>query len=514
MISWNRLSIAIAATSVVLATGGVATAFVSHGRWMFTATDGVTDPIGNPVTLTWSIVPDGTPLKTINNVNTTSYLVSFLDGLFGSGPGGNDFEQRPWFTLVEQSFNRWSEVSGVSFDYQPTDDGLLGRAHGQWAGQLGVRGDIRLGAAFVDGASGTYASAYNVPNADITLDASDTAYFGDAGANGLFVKFRNTLTHEIGHGLGLDHTISPNSAFLMEGAPNSTFDGPQFDDVRAAHYLYGDALEKAGGNNSLPSAVDLGPAVPGIPIVLGTHATTGVRIEAGEADFVSIGNSSDLDFFKFETSSPCTLDLVLTPVGPSFNEFIAPGPTMTVNASQQSDLSVELYGEVNGAPTLIASAGVNGLGVAEAISDFQLLQPGSYFAKVAGSANAVQFYTLSILVESIVNESAGDFNADGEIDAADYTLWRDHVGEADETSIQQNGDGLNGVDDADYAIWMERFGMTGGQAGASALLVPEPSSILMPIYPILGVLILGRGQRLRPILDRQFERFSTKFIDR
>ena len=35
----------------------------------------------------------------------------------------------------------------------------------------------------------------------------------------------------------------------------------------------------------------------------------------------------------------------------------------------------------------------------------------------------------------------GDYNNDGKVDAADYTVWRNHLGEADETNINNNGNG-------------------------------------------------------------------------
>ena len=37
-------------------------AYIANSRWAFTATDGAAGPLGSPVTLTWSIAPDGTLL--------------------------------------------------------------------------------------------------------------------------------------------------------------------------------------------------------------------------------------------------------------------------------------------------------------------------------------------------------------------------------------------------------------------------------------------------------------------
>jgi pectinesterase len=61
----------------------------------------------------------------------------------------------------------------------------------------------------------------------------------------------------------------------------------------------------------------------------------------------------------------------------------------------------------------------------------------------------------------------GDFNNDGRVDAADYTVWRDGFG----TAFTQ----------ADYDDWKSHFGEGGGSAAlnSSSYTVPEPSTYLM-----------------------------------
>lgn len=473
MISWNRLSIAIAATSVVLATVAETNAFISNGRWSTTATDGATDPLGNPISLTWSIVPDGT---NISHLGTPSNLVSFLDGIFGAGPGGNDFAQRPWFDLVASSFDRWSELSGMTFVYEPADDGVSGnRWHGSHPGLLGARGDVRFGGAFIDGNGGSYASAGFIPNADITFDTGDLTHYQNPAGN--YVRLRNTLTHEIGHSLGLSHAIAPSTSyeFLMEGDPKSAFDGPQVDDVRGVQYLYGDKFEKNGGNNSLGTAFELEVVVPATPIQIGFDATSATRVEAVETDFVSIANADDIDFFKFGIDTPSLLDLVLTPAGPTYQERIPPAPLGNINTSNQSNLSLELYAE--GIPTPIATSSIGGIGQVESILNFELTETGSYYAKILGDTANVQLYTLQISVEEVLEEIRyGDFNDDGLVDAADYTLWRDHAGDIDDVAILDRGDGVAGVDFGDFETWKENFGTAYGSAAVSALNAPEPSA--------------------------------------
>ncbi|QDT67276.1 hypothetical protein MalM25_01730 [Planctomycetes bacterium MalM25] len=78
----------------------------------------------------------------------------------------------------------------------------------------------------------------------------------------------------------------------------------------------------------------------------------------------------------------------------------------------------------------------------------------------------------------------GDFNADGVVDAADYTVWRDHQGERGEASIGFNGDGLNGVDQADYQIWQSQYGAA---TPATSQAIPEPAAWVLVIGGTLGL---------------------------
>ena len=73
----------------------------------------------------------------------------------------------------------------------------------------------------------------------------------------------------------------------------------------------------------------------------------------------------------------------------------------------------------------------------------------------------------------------GDYNGNGVVDAADYVVWRDHLGQS--FSLPNRDPANTGViGTADYSSWRSHFGSTGGGgAAASASLVPEPSGILL-----------------------------------
>ncbi|MEZ6097563.1 MAG: PEP-CTERM sorting domain-containing protein [Pirellulaceae bacterium] len=83
----------------------------------------------------------------------------------------------------------------------------------------------------------------------------------------------------------------------------------------------------------------------------------------------------------------------------------------------------------------------------------------------------------------------GDYNKNGTVDAADYTIWKDNFGST--SSLDADGNGNGTVDAADYTVWKDNFGNTsGGGAGVSA--VPEPASCVLLVGGALAWMALRR----------------------
>lgn len=374
--------------------------FTDGDRWSGTATNGFGLNQGQPTTLTWSIVPDGTSVHGyVGEPTADSDLVSWLDGIYGSGPGGSDYSQRPWFSVVQSAFDRWEELSGIDYVYEPNDDGAAMTQNSLPSGNLGVRGDVRLAGHFIDGNSGTL--AYNFfPNAgDMVIDTADSFY---NNTNNNSRRLRNVMAHEIGHGLGLEHVEPVNQTKLMEPFISLAYDGPQFDDILAIHRGYGDVYEVAGGNNTAATATPLGTIAAGQTISIGGDATDS-SILSTDVDFVSIDDNSDLDYFSFDVLASVSASITLSPLGPTYQS----NPNTFV-ASEQSNLSFNLI-DSDGS-SIIASANAAGLGEDETLVDIELPGAGTYLVRVSGTANAAQFFQLDVSITEEIQPSVPPLN--------------------------------------------------------------------------------------------------------
>lgn len=93
-------------------------------------------------------------------------------------------------------------------------------------------------------------------------------------------------------------------------------------------------------------------------------------------------------------------------------------------------------------------------------------QRGGSYQRVVGQLDMGAYEA-----QALPTTTPGDFNADGRVDAADYSLWRDNLGRsvAPLTAGDATGDGL--VDQADYRTWRAHFGFVpiGGQLVVNSL---------------------------------------------
>ncbi len=105
----------------------------------------------------------------------------------------------------------------------------------------------------------------------------------------------------------------------------------------------------------------------------------------------------------------------------------------------------------------------------------------------------VNYTATDVTLEVVTVVLPGDFNNDGMVSIADYTVWRDNLGSPTEDSINNAGDGLNGVDQADYGLWKQNFGAVSSIfasndfATSDTAAVPEPCAMQI----VFGGMLLG-----------------------
>ena len=120
---------------------------------------------------------------------------------------------------------------------------------------------------------------------------------------------------------------------------------------------------------------------------------------------------------------------------------------------------------------------------------------GPYEQMLTGLTGTFQIRIPDVSVVTLllapVQGLAGDYNGNGVIDAADYTVWRDAL-EVGGTIPNDPTGGVAEPEDFDY--WRSHFGDSAGN-GAAIAAVPEPAAACMLA---IGVVLILRGRR-RPV---------------
>ncbi|MGI9457741.1 MAG: hypothetical protein ACR2NU_14340, partial [Aeoliella sp.] len=102
-----------------------------------------------------------------------------------------------------------------------------------------------------------------------------------------------------------------------------------------------------------------------------------------------------------------------------------------------------------------------------------------FITYTGGDGNDVALFTFGL---------PGDFNNDGSVDAADYTVWRDHLG-APAGALQNDIDG-GAIGPAQYATWKANFGMSlPASASIENAVVPEPATLTLVLLGVSCTLL-------------------------
>lgn len=147
----------------------------------------------------------------------------------------------------------------------------------------------------------------------------------------------------------------------------------------------------------------------------------------------------------------------------------------------------------NGGFTAFGRVVGNGMTVADAIAalpKFQFASPWNegpmrnYTSMQFQAFTPVGANNVVNMPISVLNVPAGDYNFDGQVNAADLAVWRADYGSTTKAEADGNGNGV--VDGGDFLVWQRSLGQNFGVPPVSA--VPEPAAALLALLAAAGLL--------------------------
>ncbi|MBA3726809.1 MAG: matrixin family metalloprotease, partial [Armatimonadetes bacterium] len=326
-------------------------------RWV-TTHGGNTGAWGNPASISYSYVPDGTFVPNSGLGSGPSSLFARMNALFGGNTA-------LWQSKFDASFNRWGDLTGLLYTHVNDDGAGLHGAPGVGT----TRGDVRIAMITMTDSN---VIAYNFfPDiGDMVMNRS----FNFANPLNDYRFMRNTIMHEHGHGFGLDHMMSNNSAQLMEPILQTSIDGPQNDDIQGGQYTYGDWLEN---NDNNAGRTDLGNISNGQEVLN-----------------LAVERPSDQDWLKVNVSAGVAITITATPVGALYNEGPQGGGQQPRDSRAINNLRISAY-EPDGT-TLLGTSDTGATGQPEVLAN---IVPSNGEARikidVSTTANDIQRYRLT-----------------------------------------------------------------------------------------------------------------------
>ncbi|MEM7129654.1 MAG: matrixin family metalloprotease [Chloroflexota bacterium] len=388
--------------------------FELSARWLThkTATGSGGDNQGDAITLTWSIIPDGTMMQKgyFDKSGCYSNLIGKLNAIYGADK---------WQAEIEKVFDHWDAKSGIVYVQENGANGNGIDDGARWPnshGAKGIRGDIRIGGCLIDGegeANGNILAYSFYPSAggDMKIDSEDPFL---ENSEILKTHFHNMIAHEQGHGIGLDHVCPMDDAKLMEPRLSNEFVGLQHDDIRSVQRLYGDRYETINGSNdSSALATELGRLSLGDSIILKDLSiddendtdwfefTAETNLYTAPSENQSLRSTVEVaESSSFQSDRSMAVDIQVIPAGKEYRR----GPQasngacsegMLVDSLRVHDLKVELI-DGDGV-TVLAKGDAQPVGQIEQLNDVKLERADRTYLRISGDqTDDIQLYTLVI----------------------------------------------------------------------------------------------------------------------
>jgi fibronectin-binding autotransporter adhesin len=438
------------------------------------------------------------PTGTIAINNTSPYTFSGTGAIIGNAGLTKTGSGQLTMTLAN-SFSGPANVSG------PVDIG--GQANGLGTGALtlnnaSLKSTVSVGNSTLDIPAGTTStiqldgaatagSASNIPTltGDGTLNLTsivDNKYFGTFTTSG-FTGTLNVFPSAPATLLGRVRIRAGQTNF-SQAVVNLTSSGLSNQQGSAADISITVGIgELHGDSTSSITAFEGGSTPPDIVWEIGALNTN-----SDFAGVISDGAGGGGDAAISSITKVGTGTLALTGVNTYTGNTRVEGGTLSINNGFLADTS-DVFISGGGAKLDLAFGGNDTIdalylnGVPQA--------PGLYGATGLGSAFFLGTGLLQVTTLGPTLGVVGDYNNDGTVNAADYTVWRDALGTA--TALANRAPANTGnVSQADYDSWKANFGLTAGAgaSGASLSAVPEPATWLLLLA---GFAAAGLSRRKR-----------------
>ena len=213
--------------------------------------------------------------------------------------------------------------------------------------------------------------------------------------------------------------------------------------------------------------------------VYGTNPTLGTADAPGAILIIPLDASGLPDLQVNDNGTP----------GDTTDDFISNIQTITTAVQGTRQQAAEVYLDAAGNVYATRASTTATPTAANSAQRLQVFSPGGN-TKATTNSNG----TFSVMTIAGV---AGDYNEDGVVNAADYTYWRNHLGE---TSLpNEGGISLGTVDGADYDFWKSRYGETSGSGAGAGGAVPEPGTAFLTTLGMLVGWLSGIRRRRQSV---------------
>ena len=416
------------------------------------------DLIGDDFSGAYNLIGDGLNLGSLTNTVTGDPRLAPLADNGGStlthallpGSPAIDAGSNPAITILDTSFSAAEGYNTGQLAFQQPN----GPGNGRWTLQTIAQVDATAGT--VTSVGGPFdRNMWDIGATGGVAGTPSTAGFNAEDALAITFDYEFTLDADANRGL-------VDVGFRNEGpnAGNGFNSRPQ-QGARAIYNATTGNVEFFPNRNDQTDPLTVAGSLLGLDTDLADFQSDPLRFEyLARTD--GAGNWS-VEWFSVENLNTSTV-------------YVYSGPTQTfVYAGDDAFYSQELARSNQAAFTgsaLAAAFEYQPADVDQRGTGFDRVKDGNGDGKAIVDIGAFES-------QAVIPALPGDYNRNGTVDAADYTVWRDTLGQSVAPSSGADGNGDQQVNQVDYDLWAANFGMTlppPAEAESTVVTATEPAA--------------------------------------